>query len=131
MVAENCVLVMKEALLNRFDALDVRVRKVLQTCAVLGNFFALSDLIRVHPELEEIEIEMSLDVATNEMILIEEMEDEEDNVSFYSNSTGGEQSHFGSSTGGLNVVGNRYFRFSHDVSMSASWPSLCLPGGTL
>jgi hypothetical protein len=114
-------LVMKESLLNRFDALAVRVRKVLQTCAVLGNSFALSDLFRVHPELQEIEIESSLDIATEEMILLEIVEEEDDNKSAYSNSTGGSESRFGSSieysrtTTGLNVTGDRYFQFSHDM----------------
>lgn len=112
---------MKESLLNRFDALDVRVRKVLQTCAVLGNSFALSDLFRVHPELQEIEIETSLDSATEEMILLEIVEEEDDNKSAYSNSTGGSESRFGSSieysrtSTGWNVIGDRYFQFSHDM----------------
>jgi hypothetical protein len=41
--------VIEETFLSRFDALDVRVRKVLQTCAVLGLSFALTDVIKVHP----------------------------------------------------------------------------------
>jgi predicted ATPase len=94
-------LVMKESLLHRFDALDVRVRKVLQTCAVLGNSFALPDLFQVHPDIQEMEIKMSLDIATEEMILLEIVEEEDDNnkshKSGYSNSTGGSESRFGSS----------------------------------
>ena len=121
---------MKESLMNRFDALDVRVRKVLQTCAVLGNSFALSDVIRVHADLEEAEIEMSLDVATKEMILIEVTDDDEERT-VYSQSTGGEQSALGASvqysktSSGFNVIGDRYFQFSHDVSL-ASLLSVCV-----
>ena len=134
-IALNSALVMKESLMNRFDALDVRVRKVLQTCAVLGNSFALSDVIRVHTDLEETEIEMSLDVATKEMILIEVTDDDEERT-VYSHSTGGEQSALGASiqysktSSGFNVIGDRYFQFSHDVSLASSFFSLCadMPG---
>jgi hypothetical protein len=111
-----------ESLLNRFDALDVRVRKVLQTCGVLGNSFALSDLIRVHPEINEREIEQSLEIATEEMILVEMNEEDEDTKSVISNSTGGSESRPGSSiecsktfSSGLNILGDRYFEFSHDM----------------
>lgn len=79
---------MEETFLSRFDALDVRVRKVLQTCAVLGLSFSLSDVVQVHPELEEIEIEHALDNAVEEIILVERFEDEEDSVSERSGSTG-------------------------------------------
>jgi hypothetical protein len=110
-----------ESLLNRFDALDVRVRTLLQTCAVLGNSFALTDLIRVHPGINEREIEQALEIATEEIILIEILEEEEDSKSAFSTSTGGSESKFGSSieysktSSGLNVVGDRYFEFSHDM----------------
>ena len=118
---ESSALLMKESLLNRFDALDVRVRKILQTCAVLGNSFSFSDLIRVHPELDEFEIEHALEVATSEMILLEIMEDDDDNKSHVSNSTGGSESRLSSSIGhsktssGLDNVGDRHFQFSHDM----------------
>ena len=124
---------MKESLMNRFDALDVRVRQLLQTCAVLGKAFALSDLICVHPELEETEIEVSLDVATKEMILIEVMDDEEERT-VYSQSTGCEQSTLSASieytktSSGFNIVGDRYFQFSHDVSF---WMFCCSPWACL
>lgn len=70
--------VMEETFLSRFDALDVRVRKVLQTCAVLGLSFYLSDVIRVHPELKESEITHAIDNAVNEIILIEQFEDKDE-----------------------------------------------------
>jgi hypothetical protein len=108
--------------LNRFDALGVQVRKILQTCAVLGNSFALSDLVRVHPEISG--IEQSLEIATLEMILGEIVEDGDDNKSSFSNSTGGSRSKFGSSieftktSSGINVLGDRIFEFSHDMRRS-------------
>ena len=84
----NSGAVMEETFLSRFDALDVRVRKVLQTCAVLGLSFSLSDVVRVHPELEELEIEHALDNAVEEIILVERFEDEDESVSLHSGSTG-------------------------------------------
>lgn len=113
-----------EALLNRFDSLDARARKILQTCAVLGNSFAYSDLIRVHRSMDEMEIEQSLEVATNEMILIEILEDDEEVRSVISSSTGESSSRIASSidysrttttTAGFHTVGDRYFEFSHDM----------------
>jgi hypothetical protein len=83
--------VMEEAFLSRFDGLPVRVRKVLQTCAVLGLSFALSDVIRVHPELQEVVVENALGSAVDEMVLIEQVEEDDDVddvASFKSNSTG-------------------------------------------
>lgn len=112
------------SLLNRFDSLDVRVRKILQTCAVLGNSFAFSDLIRVHPELPVRDIETALDIATTEMILVEVWDEDEDSKSALSSSTKGSASGFGSSIefsntlAGVNIVGDRYFEFSHDMWMS-------------
>jgi hypothetical protein len=114
-----------ESLLNRFDRLGVRVRKILQTCAVLGNSFALSDLVRVHPEISEGGIEQSLEIATSEMILGEIVEDDDDTKSIFSNSTGGSSSKIGSSiefsktSSGINVLGDRFFEFSHDMWRSS------------
>jgi tetratricopeptide (TPR) repeat protein len=117
---------MEEAFLSRFDGLDVRVRKVLQTCAVLGLSFALSDVIRVHPELEEADIEKALDSSVDEMVLIEQVEDDEedddddDDVSFQSHSTGessGESNPDTYNRSGRSVVTrapqDRFFQFSH------------------
>ena len=84
----NSGAVMEETFLSRFDALDVRVRKVLQTCAVLGLSFSLSDVVRVHPELEDDDIEDALDNAVDEIILVERFEDEDESVSLHSGSTG-------------------------------------------
>lgn len=53
----------EETFLSRFDMLEVRVRKVLQTCAILGLSFSLSDAIRVHPEMEKADIESAVDIA--------------------------------------------------------------------
>jgi len=123
----NSGAVMEETFLSRFDALDVRVRKVLQTCAVLGLSFSLSDVVRVHPELEEIEIEHALDNAVEEIILVERFEDEEESISLESgsDSTGcdsdsrsgiHEQDRRDSkaSTGfDLDDIDDRFFEFSH------------------
>lgn len=115
--------VMEETFLSRFDALDVRVRKVLQTCAVLGLSFALSDVQKVHPEMEEYDIENALECAMDEMILVEQVEDdddaEDDNSSaksgssresaedYESNKVRGDSEHHGS------PGGERFFQFSH------------------
>lgn len=113
-----------EALLNRFDSLDVRVRQILQTCAVLGNSFAYSDVVRVHREMDEIEIEESLEIATGEMILVEIIEDDDhdDGRSVFSASTGGSSSKlappsidYSATTSGNITIGDRYFEFSHDM----------------
>ena len=122
--------VMEETFLSRFDSLDVRVRKVLQTCAVLGLSFALSDVIQVHPELEEMDIEDALEIAVDEMILLEHVSDDDETVSLISLKSGGTNSRAGSSnasgsgTGhttstvarsaerGKNIV-DRSFQFSH------------------
>jgi len=123
----NSGAVMEETFLSRFDALDVRVRKVLQTCAVLGLSFSLSDVVRVHPELEEIEIEHALDNAVEEIILVERFEDEEESISLESgsDSTGCDSdSRSGiheqdrreskASTGfDLDDIDDRFFEFSH------------------
>lgn len=73
--------VMEETFLSRFDALDVRVRKVLQICAVLGLSFELRDVVRVaSPEMNERDIESALNTAIDEMILLEQVEDDNDGV---------------------------------------------------
>jgi tetratricopeptide (TPR) repeat protein len=110
--------VMEEAFLSRFDGLPVRVRKVLQTCAVLGLSFALSDVIRVHPELQEVVIENALGSAVDEMVLIEQVEEDEDfddAVSAKSNCTGesGESADRSEQWGGSKALGDRFFQFSH------------------
>lgn len=113
---------MEETFLSRFDTLDVRVRKVLQTCAVLGLSFALSDVIQVHPDLEEIDLENALDVAIDEMILIEQIEEDDDNASLKSGSTGTGESEAHTNTitidrsrgsDGVKPMTDRFFQFSH------------------
>jgi BMFP domain-containing protein YqiC len=113
--------VMEETFLSRFDALDVRVRKVLQTCAVLGLSFALSDVTKVHPEMEEFDIENALECAMDEMILVEQVEDdddvEDDNMSARSGSTRESSEDLESHQKGLDARtssgGERFFQFSH------------------
>ena len=96
--------------LERFDALDVTVRRVLQSCAVLGISFFLSDVIRVHPELEEIVIVHSLNFAVDELILIEDVEDEEgEDISLWT----GEESMMDHSNATWHAVDERFFQFSH------------------
>ncbi|CAB9510670.1 cyclase type 10 [Seminavis robusta] len=107
----NSGAVMEETFLSRFDALDVRVRKVLQTCAVLGLSFSLSDVVRVHPELEEIEIEHALDNAVEEIILVERFEDEDESVSLHSGSTGCDSD----SRSGIHEMDGRDSRTSMDM----------------
>lgn len=105
---------MEETFLSRFDALDVRVRKVLQTCAVLGLSFDLSDVVRVHPEINEVDIEDALDSAVDEMILIEQVEHEEnDTTSLKSGSTGALDSETVERSGDRIAGIERYFQFSH------------------
>jgi hypothetical protein len=125
----NSSAVMEETFLSRFDALDVRVRKVLQTCAVLGLSFSLSDVVRVHPELEDIEIENALDNAVEEIILVERFEDEDESLSSDNNSesTGcdsdsrsgianemeRDNSGMGSTGMDMEDIDDRFFEFSH------------------
>lgn len=115
---------MEETFLSRFDTLDVRVRKVLQTCAVLGLSFSLSDVIQVHPEIEELDIENAMEAAIDEMILVEHVEEEEDAMSLKSGSTGtGDASDvksYGNSADpsrgsdvGVKALTDRFFQFSH------------------
>ena len=106
------------------------MRKVLQSCAVLGSSFALSDVIQVHPEMEELQIESALDTAVDELILIEQIEDEEDGsdedaMSTKSGSTEAKsessetQTHTidrsRGSDGGFRTVSDRFFQFSHSM----------------
>ena len=110
--------VMEETFLSRFDALDVRVRKVLQTCAVWGISFQLSDVVQVHPEMDESDIESSLDYAMDEMILVEQEVEENDDeeieveseVGSSRRTTGGPFSQSGTSR---SAAVERYFQFSH------------------
>ena len=107
---------MEETFLSRFDALDVRVRKVLQICAVLGLSFELRDVVRVaNPEIREGDIENSLNTAIDEMILVEQVEDDNDAMSVGSRSVGtNEDSEVGGrSATVLQQGGQRYFQFSH------------------
>jgi hypothetical protein len=112
---------MEETFLSRFDALDVRVRKVLQTCAVWGTSFQLTDVIQMHPEMEERDIESSLDCAIDEMILIEqeiEEHDEEDSILQRMDQTsviGSSHRVLEVSIGGTgkSIAGERYYQFSH------------------
>jgi hypothetical protein len=108
---------MEETFLSRFDALDVRVRKILQTCAVLGLSFALTDVIQVHPEIDENDIENALEAAIDEMILVEQEEHDDDALSVPSASAHTEGSDSReklqntSSSKSLNA--ERYFQFSN------------------
>lgn len=109
---------MEETFLSRFDALDVRVRKVLQTCAVLGLKFSLTDVIQVHPEISESDIENALDTAVDEMILMEHMEDDEDTTSLRSGSLDDDDNTFAnqsrsSKTSDVKGLDDRFFHFSH------------------
>ena len=79
---------MEETFLSRFDVLDVRVRKILQTCAVLGLSFSLSDVTQVHPEMDAIDIESALESAADEMILVEHINEDDDTMSLRTESTG-------------------------------------------
>ena len=101
--------------------LDMRVRKILQTCAVLGLAFSLSDLVQVHPEMDEHEIVNALEASIDEMILVEHIEDDEEYTL-----KSGESSEMSSyameqpagsrgSAGGsfCDMKGDRYYQFSH------------------
>jgi predicted ATPase len=120
-VGEECSALVLSQMLNRFDALGAQVRKVLHTCAILGNSFSLFDLARVHPELDFHSVEDALNVAVAEMILFELGEDD-DKSAFSASSTGGSHSKPGSSSvefsrtsSRIDVEGERNFEFSHDM----------------
>ena len=107
---------MEETFLSRFDALDVRVRKVLQTCAVWGISFQLTDVIQMHPEMDESDIESSLDYAIDEMILLEqeiEEHDEDESTLQRTDHTRETGESVPVSVNGTGFVGERYFQFSH------------------
>jgi len=107
---------MEETFLSRFDALDVRVRKVLQICAVLGLSFELRDVVRVaSPEMNERDIESALNTAIDEMILLEQVEEEEEDVGSHSGSIGAyeDSEHGGKHAGDVQQGEQRYFQFSH------------------
>lgn len=116
---EECSALVLNQMLNRFDSLDALVRKILHTCAILGQSFSLSDVVRVHcPDIRMTLIEDSLNVAISEMILVE-FDDEEDKSTCSSHA--GSNSHFGASVGHsktssrLDIEGERNFEFSHDM----------------
>jgi tetratricopeptide (TPR) repeat protein len=109
---------MEESFLSRVDSLDSRVRKVLQTCAILGLEFALTDVIQVHPEMAEIEIENALDLAVDEMILVEHSKDDDETISLKSISLSEDEHTFSSHSKtsrshSRNTLDDRYFQFSH------------------
>ncbi|KAG7361535.1 adenylate/guanylate cyclase [Nitzschia inconspicua] len=118
---EECSALVLNQMLNRFDSLDALVRKLLHTCAVLGQSFSFSDVVRVHhPDIKMALIEDSLNVAVSEMILVE-LDSDEDKSTCSVSSHGGSHSHFGASVGHsktssrLDIEGERNFEFSHDM----------------
>ena len=111
-IGSNSVAAIELSFLHRFDSLDLAVRRVLQTCAVLGLSFSLSDVIRVHPEMDELVLELSLNAAVDELILVEDVEeDDDDDLSLWS----GRGSHLESRNlpASWNTVDDRFFQFSH------------------
>lgn len=63
----------EERCLQRIDLLDVQTRNVLQTCAVLGNEFELSDALRLFKgNYGRDSVEKALQTAIEENILIED-----------------------------------------------------------
>lgn len=106
---------MEETFLSRFDVLDVSVRKILQTCAVLGLSFSLSDVIEVHPEMDDGDIENALEIAADEMILIEHVDEDDEAISLKTDSTGNDATDnklLGALEGNISFP-DRFFQFSH------------------
>ena len=118
---EECSALVQSQMLNRFDTLEASVRKVLQTCAVLGMSFSLSDVIRVHPEMNLLLVQEALNVGLSEMILAELGEDDENKSTCSRSTTAGSHSKLGSSVGysrtssRLDLEGERNFEFSHEM----------------
>lgn len=110
-IGSNNVAAIELSFLNRFDSLDKGVRRVLQTCAVLGMSFSLGDVIRFHPEMNDMVLELSLNAAVDELILVEDVEDDDDDdMSLWS----GRGSHLESKNmPPWNTVDDRFFQFSH------------------
>jgi class 3 adenylate cyclase len=111
-INSNSVAEINFSFLNRLDSLDRGVGRVLQTCAVLGMSFSLSDVICFHPEMDELVLELSLNAAVDELILVEDVEEEdEDESSLWS----GRGSNFDNKnqTASWNTLDDRYFQFSH------------------
>ena len=102
---------MEEAFLSRFDCLDVRVRKVLQSCAVWGISFELGDVASIHQEMKEEDIEEALDTAVDEMILTETIDDhDEDGIAEIS-----AESAVANSSQPVVEKNKRVFQFSHSM----------------
>lgn len=93
--------------------MDKTVRQVLQTCAVLGMSFALSDVMRVHMDLEDHTIEHALNAAVDELILAEDIEDEDDDEdeSLRSGDDSRVEPHTASTWNAAD--GDRFFQFNH------------------
>ena len=112
-IGSNSVVAVELPFLNRLDSLDLSIRKVLQTCAILGMSFSLSDIVRVHPEIDELMIKTALNAAVDELILVEDIEDEdEDDISLWS---GDEAKAERIATIGYDwdSEDDRFFQFSH------------------
>lgn len=111
---ESSFSVLKEFLLNRFDVLDSGARKVLQTCAVLGNEFSDLDVYRVQPEMDPVTVSFAFTIGVSEMILVElVVENDDDNVS-RSLKLGGSSVEI-SKTSSTFPTGQRIFEFSHSM----------------
>lgn len=110
------IAVMEELFLNRFDSLESSVRKVLQTCAVLGIEFTLSDVLSVQPDLAEADVKKALDAAVSEYILLEDFDDDDENLprSFLPSQVSAEDTK-GEGSGACIVFEDRFFQFSHNV----------------
>lgn len=78
---------------------------------MLGESFSYLDVVRVHTEMKEAEIEMALDAAMDELIIVEDIFDDDiDDLSLLSDlglSAGGE------SRPTLHGMDDRCFQFSH------------------
>jgi tetratricopeptide (TPR) repeat protein len=110
---------MEETFLSRFDGLDVQVRKVLQTCAVLGLTFSFADVVQVHPEMEEADIEYAMCSAVDEMVLVEQNDEDEERTLISAASNGDFDDSISNflaasraSTSGK-THDERFFQFSH------------------
>lgn len=124
----NSVVVFEELFLQRFDSLDSSVRKILQTCALLGSEFTLLDIVRVHPDLVHCDAEEVVAAAVQQCILIEEdLEEDMDSMEEYDDTDSEEES---DDFGGVGVHGrnqnsstgiswhpfeDKTYRFSHAI----------------
>ena len=89
--------ILDEIFLQRFDSLDVHVRKVLQSCAILGMEFRLADVRKINSDyLYGDTLEMSIAAAIADRILIDSIIEDDSTIADSSSRFSGSGAYSGS-----------------------------------